>query len=370
MRAEVFSKIVSLVYDAAVTPDLWPKALEAIGEATGGVGAAYLIKNRQTHRVDWVNLAGPSAVMKTEYVNYYAARDPFNQVLEAAGNGWRRVSRDVPGAVLRKDEWYNDFVLKMGVRDIIGVQILERRSHIGLFGIHQASRRQLDLSRSELSRLLTTLHSAADVQFELESQRWRSAIALSALDEVVAGVVFTDSDARVVETNLAAEQILRLGDGLTVRSTKLCATRTFENSKLHKLVAAATAEKQGSTAGRMLVARKSGRSSYILTVAPLNISLTAFDRPLAIVLVSDPEAQCLRESDVADLYGLSPAESRLAVALTAGNTLREIAESSDVRSSTLRTQLSSILQKVGVARQVDLIRALASVPVLTRRSSR
>jgi DNA-binding NarL/FixJ family response regulator len=57
----------------------------------------------------------------------------------------------------------------------------------------------------------------------------------------------------------------------------------------------------------------------------------------------------------AEFFRLSPTESRLAVALLAGKKLSEVAMESGVQITTLRTQLSSILPKTGVTRQIDLI---------------
>jgi DNA-binding CsgD family transcriptional regulator len=62
---------------------------------------------------------------------------------------------------------------------------------------------------------------------------------------------------------------------------------------------------------------------------------------------------------------LSRAESRLAVALLGGKRLGEVSRDIGVQITTLRTQLSSILKKTEVTRQVDLIRLLSSVPVIS-----
>jgi DNA-binding CsgD family transcriptional regulator len=56
---------------------------------------------------------------------------------------------------------------------------------------------------------------------------------------------------------------------------------------------------------------------------------------------------------------LSPAEARLAAGLVTGKTLSQIAASTGVRITTLRTQLGSILRKVGAGRQSDLVRILS-----------
>jgi len=83
-----------------------------------------------------------------------------------------------------------------------------------------------------------------------------------------------------------------------------------------------------------------------------------------MILVGAPENHAPAERDVAEVFGFSPAESRLAAALVAGRTLSGIAASSGVRITTLRTQLSSILRKTGAKRQVDLIRILSIIPTV------
>ena len=100
---------------------------------------------------------------------------------------------------------------------------------------------------------------------------------------------------------------------------------------------------------------------YSLTVAPLRDDLTIDGRPLAMVIVTDPDAQSVSASDLADCFGLSPAESRIALALMTGKRLADIAVAFGVQITTLRTQLSSILRKAGVKRQIDLLRVLSTV---------
>jgi DNA-binding CsgD family transcriptional regulator len=100
----------------------------------------------------------------------------------------------------------------------------------------------------------------------------------------------------------------------------------------------------------------------VLSVAPLGASLALQERPLALIVVAGPDAPSSSERELAGLFGLSPSESRLAAALMTGKRLRDVAGASGVRISTLRTQLSSILRKVGVNRQIDLVRVLSRIP--------
>jgi DNA-binding CsgD family transcriptional regulator len=61
---------------------------------------------------------------------------------------------------------------------------------------------------------------------------------------------------------------------------------------------------------------------------------------------------------------LSKAEAELALALLDGKTAEEIATERDVRLSTIRSQLRSILEKTGTHRQSDAVRLLSQLPAL------
>jgi hypothetical protein len=79
-------------------------------------------------------LSGLSGGVKHEYVRHYAALDPYSPLLDAS---WMKLSECLPDALLRRSEWYNDFVLVCGVRDIVGTLLFETPSHRVIFGLHQ-----------------------------------------------------------------------------------------------------------------------------------------------------------------------------------------------------------------------------------------
>jgi DNA-binding CsgD family transcriptional regulator len=272
----------------------------------------------------------------------------------------------LPRAVLDSNEWYNDFVVKCGVGDILGAGLSRSSSDSVIFGIHyglyQTQSKSLDSARHQ--QLLEPLSNAARLHAELRELGWKSAAAVRALDQLARGVIITDGHGGVTEINRAAEQILRRDDGLTVRQGKLCAERVFEHDKLARFIALAADGETAPAVRQMLVGRPGGRVPYVLTVVPLGVDLAVYERPLAMILIADPDARSPPEKDLAELFGLSPAESRLTVALLAGKTMREIATDSGVQITTLRTQLSSVLRKVGVRRQAELIRVLANIPVV------
>jgi len=190
----------------------------------------------------------------------------------------------------------------------------------------------------------------------------RSLAAVQVLDQLGVGVIVTDHYGRIVEMNRAAESIARLNDGLLIRDGQLCAHRAFETGKVAKLITDATVNRKSDVAvGRMLVRRSDILPAYVLTVAPLRAYKGVDNRRFAIIIIVDPQRYIPLEKDLIGFFGLTPAEARLSAALVTGKTLSNIAANFGIQITTARTQLGSILRKVGAERQSDLVRILSTV---------
>jgi Domain of unknown function (DUF6894) len=134
------NSLVSTFHDAAISPEAWPEALKALTEAAGVAGAALIISNKRTGNVDEAYFSGLSAGFKSDYIRHYAALDPYSPLLDGS---WKKLSECLSDALLRKSEWYNDFVLACGVRDILGARLVDTATHRVIFGIHQQIGRSL-----------------------------------------------------------------------------------------------------------------------------------------------------------------------------------------------------------------------------------
>jgi hypothetical protein len=128
------SPLVSTLHDAAVSPEAWPLALKVLTEAMDVGGAALIIANKTTGRVDEACFVGLSAEFKLDYLERYAALDPYSPLLDRS---WKKLSECLPESLLRKNEWYNDFILTCGVRDILGTRITDTPNHSAFLGFHQ-----------------------------------------------------------------------------------------------------------------------------------------------------------------------------------------------------------------------------------------
>jgi len=90
---------------------------------------------------------------------------------------------------------------------------------------------------------------------------------------------------------------------------------------------------------------------------------------MAVILISTLDEDHVGERELAELYGLSPAESRLALALEQGKKMTELTDAFGVKITTLRTQLSSVLKKCEVERQSDLVRLISNISAFPGRGS-
>ena len=192
--------------------------------------------------------------------------------------------------------------------------------------------------------------------------------ALDALDRLPVGVVLVDGQGRVITMNVAAEEITLMADGLGITSGVLRAATSHETAALAGLIASAAATGSGQgiePGGAMAVSRPSMLRPLSVLVTPVRgekFQMGAM-RPDAIVFVSDPEAEDeTPEQVMARIYGLTPAEARLAAMLMQGHGLEWSADELDVSINTARTHIKNLFDKTGVRRQAELVRLVLRGP--------
>jgi hypothetical protein len=164
-----FPRVRSALYESALAPAAWPEALKSLTEVTDVAGAAYILFNKMMGRVEWA-FSGVSEGFKSAYVRHYAALDPYSPLLDVS---WTKLSECLPDPLLRRSEWYNDFVLACGVRDILGTRLFESRSHCAIFGLHQQIGRQFsDEAGRVLSAVTDSLQRTASCTRRACHRRW------------------------------------------------------------------------------------------------------------------------------------------------------------------------------------------------------
>jgi hypothetical protein len=138
-RLAAYEKTIASVFDAVLDDRLAPTALQAVAEYVGTSTASYLLVNKLTQQVSAVARWGSFIGNSAEYLAHYSKIDPFRVIqAEAQRGAISQLSDRLPQSVLQHDEWYNDYLLKGGTVDALGIKLNESRSRMVLLGLHRA----------------------------------------------------------------------------------------------------------------------------------------------------------------------------------------------------------------------------------------
>lgn len=323
------------------------------------------------------DVGGFPASAALEYVRRYHRIDPRTNLLlpNDAGN-WINCHEHFDEDFVRRDRFYQDFLIPNGGRYVSGVKIYQDDEIVAFFGIHRGQGMQ-PLAASELALGQRFGHHLTNALGLWRRQRHLLQDALvgnALLGRLEHPVLLIDEQTQVHYRNAAAQRLLGEDDRLEMRGGMLACVGHGRAADLHdalrslRLGGAASYGASGPAQSRAVVrsGKDDGRAALVLLLSALHPTETlgAFGpRSLAMVLVHDPAEQ--RAPDpfiIAECFDLTPAEAKVAVRIAAGDTPRQIASAHGVALSTVRSQISGVLAKVGVSRQAELVAALATVP--------
>lgn len=183
------------------------------------------------------------------------------------------------------------------------------------------------------------------------------------LDTAGSGIVQLDWRGRILEANDRARVLLRTADGLFDEGGFLFAREPEDDAGLQRMLSRALPPFGSQGVGGSMMVRRSG------VLPPLRLEITPVPSleeyrawPVAaLVLVTDPRGQFhIDPGLVGATLGLSPVESRVAALLAEGKTVGEIASATGRKVSTIRTHVQHIFARLGISRQVDLVRLVLS----------
>jgi DNA-binding CsgD family transcriptional regulator len=271
---------------------------------------------------------------------------------------------------LLRSEWY-DYCQKVDWFHCLGIGVSIGKDLVGGIGFHRPrfERPYDEADRRKAQFILPHLERALQIQHRIAMVTQERDIALDVLDNLSIGILFVTSDARVLFANRFAERALQSADALSASRGCL----RIQDSKLRhhfeRLVGEAvqTSGGRGTKAGGVIaVATASGRKLSLL-ISPFRSISIGYGLPLpaAVIIFADPQVETVLPDKVLEaLFGFTPAQTRLVLALLAGQGLAEYARSAGISINTAKTQMRQVFAKTGYDRQVDLVRAISANPIV------
>ena len=179
------------------------------------------------------------------------------------------------------------------------------------------------------------------------------------------GVIQLDWRGRIVEANDLARDCLRERDGLFDQGGYLRARRPLDHANLQKMLKRSL-PRLGcpGVSGSVTIGRISVEAPLVAHALPVGERHWEFSAPrvAVLVLVADPQGKAhIDPGVVAIALGITPAESRVAVRLATGESVRDIAMKTGRKESTIRGHVKHIQHKTGICRQTELVRRVLAL---------
>lgn len=377
-RQDMYERVVASLQDTTLDESLWPTTSALIDEACGGTGNGLVVcepygENPGIVHAGFFLQGEPCEELQRQYVEVYHRLDervprlhrlPDSQLVS--------VSSLFTEEEMQTSPVYNEWLLNMGAQNGLNVR-LDGPAGCQIFWGTADPFRTADWGAEQiamLKRLLPHIRYYVSARRALVGARALTASLTELLDNARVGIIHLDLHGRIVEVNNRAHDILHQSGGLFENKGFLSAWLPAENAALQKLLAEAlhTSSSGPPTGGVTAVRRASSGTSLLVHVDPVTAYRKGYNLGGlgAMVLVVDPLSQPRIDPVlVARVLGLTPGESRVAAMLAEGRTVRDIALVTGRKKSTVYWLLREVYAKLGISRQVDLVRMVLSLADLS-----
>ena len=371
---EAFERIVASLHEAALDHARWSSASALIDEALGVHGSSMAFGDGDSEgdiRIysSWAFFRGQRhRELEREYWEvYYPLDERVPRVRYLPDSELFHITDLCTEEELKTSVVYNEVLVRGHARNAIHVRLDGPNGSRIVWVVHDPvdgdgwSSAQLDSIR----RLLPHLRQCVRVQQALAGAGALGATLKELLDTTGLGIVQLDGRGRIVAANDRARDVLRTGRGLFDAGGFLFARMPEDNAELQGLLQRALPPfgAQGA-GGSMRVRRSAVRPPLVLHVNPVGRQETdSRVWPVAaLVVVVDPASGIgIDAGVVAAALDLTGMESRVAVLLAQGRSVREIAAATGRKESTIRSHVKHMFTKHRLSRQADLVRLVQSL---------
>jgi DNA-binding CsgD family transcriptional regulator/PAS domain-containing protein len=220
-----------------------------------------------------------------------------------------------------------------------------------------------DREKALCRQLLPHLRQAIQIHARLRDSETERSLYADTFDQLAVGIVTLDALGNVVSTNPVARRLIDSARGLILRQGCLKLESVHEQKAFKSLLSEVVSAHHQQLAGcvkAFRIAEVGQLQGLNLLLRPLPLSdRSGVSAPAVAVFLSDPMAPRQATSDVLiALFGLTPAEARLAIRLVNGLSLDEAAISLGVSRNTAKSHLRAVFSKTGVTRQPQLIQLI------------
>jgi len=362
------NRVIGLLYEAAISPSLWPEALAAFADLTQYRDAMLSVIDKRRGQPRLFLSGGriytPEAMRA--YIAYYHTVDPLRKssAVEAPAGAIQLCHEYVSREVAAKSELYQDHLIPLGGRYMGGWCLEHNEALIAVLSLHA---RNTPFERKKLARWnFMAQHAREAVSLGLQlAERISPAVMLrQAIDNEGIVCIMVDGNSKLIDCSAAGAALLARGCPLKAAGGGRLATVSESGTKrLRHLVALAAG---GGGGGLMRAGAAADGGFCVIQVAPGGVSTdNPFDpRYAGCALIFVRQRRASRSVDIEQIrvaLDCTRAEAEVAAALVRGHAPTRISADRGVTVATVRTQVQSLLNIAGVNRIPELISLLGNL---------
>jgi len=370
--------LIELVYDAAEHPERWRAVYERLQQALPVKSIHMLALDKRNGTLSYSDGANLPVEGELAYMQRYQAMDPrVPIVLAKPALTWTHFPQDLP-AQMQALPLYQDFLLPYDRAFGSACVLVDTPEASVVFAtLSGAAEGPLQgPALAFLDRLLPHLARACRISVRNFVYSTQALVGHLLVNRLRQPVILAGTGGEVVHMNPAAQELLRSVDLVQVEDGRLRLPEPHQQELLRRCaeleqgLKAAGRQAQETPAEaefRSLRITAPGREDALYAFYSLlspHGAMGAFGlRPVMMLLFYHPASAPTTDANLLHaVFGLTPAEARIATLLAEGMSLKQIAELQGTRHDTVRKQLRSIYEKTATNRQPELVRLLLHLP--------
>lgn len=332
------TQLCETLYEAAISPQVWPKFMRQFVEITDSRSARLLMLDQSAINVQQSFKVNIDDNYHQQYVDYYVNACPWRTELKEKSPG-QLYSTYLDFSCSQKQflntEFFTDWARPQQIHHGMCGTLYEDEQHKIQFLIQRTSEPgHYQEAEKELINSLVVPHMRRVCQLNMLYARMeeKSAAIAGAAGHSPLPFALLDDCAEVVHVSPGAERIFSRSNVLSLRQNKLTASEPKTQLRLTQLIDEAHGAALGAwdtTGGLLQIKRVAGPNLSVL-ISPIagNAEQMLFSprQPYVAVFIYDPSQYTeITEHMLCTYYGLTAAEARVACSIARGESLEDIA---------------------------------------------
>lgn len=371
---EEYNRFVNEIYEAATDFSYWEEIIEKLAISTQSSSSVFLVVNNKNPELTYGEfLVNVDPEHRRLYeAGHYNKLDKFSMQLGKLSGKVIHSSKAISNnpELFLEPEVESDFFRKFGYDHRIGFAIPHgNNQHICLY-LNRSKKDGDFVAPDKTINLLELLSPHIKRSMQISENLTLKNDLVSNLSNGfsgnASGIIFLDKDGEIVFINDQAEKLLQAyNHAFTYNKTVRLKNK---DKRLQEYIACATRSSEWDAVkpgGAFSLSGKLPGQYLDVVVSPIKLNhlvCTYFTRARVVIFLTPSDTKFSCQETLQQLYGLTRTESSILIDFINHPDLAAIAELRSANLQTLRSQLKSIMHKMNVGKQTELVKKVLQGP--------